>query len=220
MMPPFAQPRERWEKLSPVGEGRQISLVDPRHLVDGESQHVGNGRDVVDFVERELPALARFQIFFEHLIPADVKIPDGRRDGLEALCLVDRDGLLLGRIAHCFNGVVALAVIHSEPSPRKFTQEMRLNERPAKKRKPFEVFGCVRKGNAREVHSKGLGVSIAITRRMENRVYVTKYFLGTVMMGVALIKKISKISTEIFFSYMSFVNLPQGENSILLLSRA
>jgi hypothetical protein len=37
-MPQLAQPRERRDELSPVGKRRQISLVDPRHLVDGEGR--------------------------------------------------------------------------------------------------------------------------------------------------------------------------------------
>ena len=48
--------------LSPVGKGASVSLVDPLHLRDGEGEAVGDRRDVIDLVERQFAALARFQI--------------------------------------------------------------------------------------------------------------------------------------------------------------
>jgi hypothetical protein len=52
--------RERCVKLSPVGKSGPVSLVDFRHLLDGEGEAVGDSGQMVYFVKKQLPALARF----------------------------------------------------------------------------------------------------------------------------------------------------------------
>ena len=42
-----AEPNEHYLELSPLYEGRFISLINFRHLLDGEGQTVGNGADVI-----------------------------------------------------------------------------------------------------------------------------------------------------------------------------
>src|SRR5271170_7686699 len=77
------------------GKSTLVGGLDLRHLVDREAEAVGDGGDVVDFVERKLPALAGLQVFVDHLVSADVEIPHRLRHGLEKLRLVDRDRLFL-----------------------------------------------------------------------------------------------------------------------------
>src|SRR5262245_37165727 len=45
------RPRATPAHLSPLREGRSVSLVDPGHLLDRESETVGNGADIVDLVQ-------------------------------------------------------------------------------------------------------------------------------------------------------------------------
>lgn len=48
-----------------------MSDVDFRHLLDSEGEAVRGGADMLDLVERELSAPARFQVLIGHLIAAD-----------------------------------------------------------------------------------------------------------------------------------------------------
>ena len=60
--------RESASLIIPALKSLAIDLVDFRHLLDGEGEAVCNRRDVVDLVQRQHPALARLQVFVEHLI--------------------------------------------------------------------------------------------------------------------------------------------------------
>jgi hypothetical protein len=71
--------RELCVELSPVGKSGPVCLVDSRHLLNGEGEDVDDVFDILDFVERERAALAAFQIFVDHLIAADMKIPNNGR---------------------------------------------------------------------------------------------------------------------------------------------
>jgi hypothetical protein len=47
--------------------------------------------------------------------------------------------LLLGRIAHRLDSVIALAVVGGEPAPGHFVQQMRLDQRPAEHGQSLKV---------------------------------------------------------------------------------
>jgi len=125
------RPYPRRGNSSPIGKRRFVGGVDLRHLVDGEGKAVGDGGDVIDFVQRKIPPLARFQVFVEHLISADVEVPHGLRHGLEKLRLVDPNRLLVWRVADSLNRVIASTMILGETLARELAQEMRLHELPA-----------------------------------------------------------------------------------------
>ena len=55
-----------------MGEGSSVGVINFRHLRDGEGQAVGNGADVVDFIETEGAIFPGFQVFVDHLIAAEV----------------------------------------------------------------------------------------------------------------------------------------------------
>jgi hypothetical protein len=68
-------------RLSPVGKSLCISRVNRRHLVNGDGKRVADARHMVDLVQGQRAPLARFQIFVDHLIAADVKIPRAQHQG-------------------------------------------------------------------------------------------------------------------------------------------
>lgn len=76
-------------KLSPVCKGRLVGFVDFLHLGGGEGEAVCDRRNGVDFDKREFPPLSRLQIFVEHLIATNVKVPHPLWHRLEGLRLVD-----------------------------------------------------------------------------------------------------------------------------------
>lgn len=66
-------------KQALVGKSRHIRRIDFAHLLNGEGEASGDGGNMIDFVQRQFPALARFQIFADHLIAADVELPHVQR---------------------------------------------------------------------------------------------------------------------------------------------
>ena len=157
---------EAYGELSPVGKGGEVGFVDFLHLVDGESERVGDGGSVIDFVQGQRAALAGFEILVEHLITADVEVPNRWRQGPEALGLVNRDRLVLGRIPHELDFVIAPAVIFGQATTRKFTEEVRLHQRSAEQRKPLEIIRVLGKGHPGKADAQEFRVASAIVRRV------------------------------------------------------
>src|SRR5436190_6829069 len=102
--------------LSPIWKSTCVCLLDFHHVINGERQNVGNRRNVVDFLKRQHPALAGLQIFIEYLISTDVEVPYRLRYWLETLRLIDRNGMLCGRIADRLYYVIALPLIRGQTS--------------------------------------------------------------------------------------------------------
>ena len=163
---------------------------------------------MIDFVKRERAALARFQIFVEHPIAADVEIPHGMRHWLENLRLVDRDRLFLGRIAHSLDGVIALAVIAGQFFPRQLAQQVRLDQRPAEDRQSFEIVSRFRKRNARKIDAQKLRVFRAVGWRVQDGVDVAEDFFGRIVMLVAGIDESAEGGGEILLTNVSFSEMP------------
>ena len=108
-----------------------LSVVDLRHLADGEGERVGDFGDVVDLAEQQLPAFAGFEVFVDDLITTNVKVPDRLRHRRELLRRVDGDGLLGLRIAYEVDRVITFAVISGQAAALEIAQEMRFDQRPA-----------------------------------------------------------------------------------------
>ena len=159
-------------ELSPVvGKGGEVGFVDLGHLVDGEGERVGDFGHVIDLVERELPALARFQVLVEHLIAADVEFPDRLRNALEALSAADSDGLIRVGIANEFDLVVAPAVVSGEIAAVDVSEEMDFDESPAETRERFKILRLFRKSHTCKVKSQKPGVANTVRGRVQDGVY-------------------------------------------------
>ena len=129
---------------------------------DGEGQTVGNGTDMVAFVEAEGTALPGFQIFVDHLIAANVEVPYFRWHGGKVAGLVDVDGLLLRGIAHRLDHMLTLAVINSQLAPFLLAQQMGVHQTVAELRELIKLRFGVNEGNPREVNAQKFGIALAV----------------------------------------------------------
>ena len=125
-----------------MGKGTFIGVVYFRHLRDGKGQAVGNGTDMVDFVETEGTALPGFQVFVDDLITTDVEVPHLRWYRREMAGLVDVNGLFFGGIADYLHHMFARAMIYRQLAPLLFAEQMGVHKSIAKFRKFIKLrFG-------------------------------------------------------------------------------
>ncbi|SRR5271166_3466000 len=118
--------------------------------------------------------------YFDDLIAADVKTPNGLWHGPERLGLVDPDRLFFGRIAHSVDGVVAFAVVFGQASLGKHTQKVRLHQPPAELRQCLKGVSAIRKWYAWKVDAQQFRVTRQIGWRVQDRVDIAEDFFRSV----------------------------------------
>src|SRR5207247_917452 len=116
----------------------------------------------------------------------------GLRHRLEGLGLVDRDRMVLRRIAHGLDQVVALAMIGGQAPSRQLAQEVRLHQRPAETGQGLKIVCRLRKRYARKVDAKELCIFFSVGRGVEHRIDKAKQLFGSKMTGVPFINEFAK----------------------------